>query len=329
MQSRPPFGVRLLRACLVLSVLSALLCGVGVFAAVRFGPDLLLRGLNFEPAGSVDAVFARPTPPPAAAASAAPPLVALLLAMPAEPSMLPTQTPRHTDTPMLPTHTPALPTQTPRPTDTLLPDAPTQTPTLTDTAAPSPTQTPTQTPTPTAGFQRVDTPAQLTVYAPGYVDVTVPTGDTYAESVVFAQRADGAVAAAFAFRETALESLCAVVLNGCRAAAFRVESVDFRQNGFVVYGSVNVGTAWQALGVAVALDDPAVLRMRIAGVVYDGVVYRLPSSGQIADALAGLLARANAALADLTLRAGGYALPLRQLVFEDDRLTLLWGEAGG
>jgi hypothetical protein len=77
------------------------------------------------------------------------------------------------------------------------------------------------------------------------------------------------------------------------------------------------------------MDDPAVLRLRIAGVVYDGVVYRLPSSGQIAEALAGLLARANAALAALTLRAGGTALPLRQLVFEDDRLTLLWGVAVG
>jgi len=192
------------------------------------------------------------------------------------------------------------------------------------TAAPQPAQ-PTPLPIPDLPVDRLAAPIYINLYAEGYVDVTVPTDQAFAESFAFVRQPDDAVIAAFAFREDALERICSVWMNDCRMPLARVESVDFRQDGMIVYGSVFLGAIWQRMGVIlIPIDGDQGVRFALGGVVIDERVYRVPRTGAVAEALGDLLDRANRALDRLTLRTPDYTLALRQIAFEDGLMTLLW-----
>lgn len=192
------------------------------------------------------------------------------------------------------------------------------------TATPQPEQ-PTPLPAPTLLIERLTAPNYINLYAEGYVDVTVPTERTFAESFTFARQPEGGIAAAFAFRENALDQMCAVWLNNCELPLARVESIDFRQDGMIVYGSVFLGAIWQTLGVILALEDgESGMAFTLGGIVIDETVYRVPRTGPVAETLGDLLDRANRALARLTLRTTDYTLALRQITFDDGLMTLLW-----
>jgi len=382
LRRRAPFLVRLLRAFLIVCVVLVVMGVVGGLLALRFGPDLVLRSLDFEPEGSVDAFFRdlpavdgapEMTPdalmgdPLTSQSVAAVPDAALLLGMANDPigvadapsatvtstpttSPTPTPTTSPTPTPTTsPTPTPTetgTPTLTPAPertssavplrtTSTRIPPtdtataSPTPTATLTPTpsatASPTPSATPAPTFTPTASFQRIQTPPELHISAPGYIDVRVPSERTYADSLVFAQNAAGKVVAAVVFREDALRGLCDTWLNGCRSTLYRIDSVDFRPGGVILYGSLTVGTLAQQVGVAMILDEVSSgYRFRLAGLVYNGVVYAVPETGSIAEITRDLLQRGNTALRLLTLEAADIDLRLRQVVLDDESLSLVW-----
>jgi hypothetical protein len=192
------------------------------------------------------------------------------------------------------------------------------------TVTPQPEQ-PTPLPAPTLLIERLTAPNYINLYAEGYVDVTVPTDQAFAESFTFARQSGGEIAAAFAFRENALDQICSVWLNDCELPLVRVESVDFRQDGMIVYGSVFLGAIWQTLGVILVLDEgDQGMAFALGGVVIDETVYRVPRTGPVAETLGDLLDRANRALGRLTLRTTDYTLALRQITFDDGLMTLLW-----
>lgn len=184
---------------------------------------------------------------------------------------------------------------------------------------------PTPQPAPTLLVDRLIAPTYINLYAEGYVDVTVPTDRAFAESFAFVRQSDNAIAAAFAFRENALDQICRVWLNNCELPLARVESVDFRQDGMIVYGSVFLGAIWQTLGVILVLEEgESGMAFALGGVVIDEMVYRVPRTGAVAETLGDLLDRANRALGRLTLRTNDYTLALRQITFDDGLMTLLW-----
>lgn len=352
LKRRPPFLVRLLRAFIVVCIVVVVLALLGI----RFAPELILRGMNFQPEGSVDDFFnnlptlspfdtdgiegtlevamldgAGDTAPVTIGVTMTPTegLSALLFSIEDEPAdvatlsatatPLPTETPSETPPTVTETLVPATvtnrPNQTPIPTDT-----PTQIPTST------PTPTETHTPTPTATtLQRIEPPAEIHMFAQGYIDVRVPSDRTFAESMVFAQDADGNMLAATVFNEDAIGDICATWLNNCRVTIAHIDGVDFRPGGIIVYGTLGTGAVSQRIGAALILDQTTSgYRFRLAGVVLNGVVYAVPESGQIADVTRDILRRGNAALRLLEMRVDETELRLVEVTIDNERLTLVW-----
>ena len=60
-----------------------------------------------------------------------------------------------------------------------------------------------------------------------------------------------------------------------------------------------------------------------AGVVFNGVMYAIPTSGDIAILVNNLVERGNAALRDLRVQANGYSLSLIQMAVDETTLTLI------
>lgn len=290
----------LFRACLIISILALFLCIgalIGGLLLFQFAPQVILTQFEFESEGALEDYWVArrfEIDPTLNAPVSRPPLptrdalAALLLA-------LPTVTP----VPAQPTSQPADPTLQPI--------------------------QPTPLPAPTLLVDRLTAPTYINLYAEDYVDVTVPTEQAFAESFAFVRQSDNAIAAAFAFRENALDQICSVWLNNCELPLVRVESVDFRQDGMIVYGSVFLGAIWQTLGVILVLEEgESGMAFALGGVVIDEMVYRVPRTGAVAETLGDLLDRANRALGRLTLRTNDYTLALRQITLDDGLMTLLW-----
>lgn len=304
MKRRSPLLLRLLRACLGITVLLLIVGIAGGLLLLRFGPELLLRSLDFEPEGSVETFWQTLESVPIADESIAqsvPELPALLLALEVTPPFV---------------STPVMPTAILPPTG--LPTSAPAVATVIPTALPA---------SPLPSLRRLMIPTQLNLSAEGYLNATIPSDRTFAESLVFAQQDNGNIIAAAVYQENALRSLCDTWLNGCQNNLFQLQSVDFRPGGVIVYGRVILtGGLTQDLGGALVLEQRGgVYQFRVAGLVYGGILYRLPASGQIADTVNSLLLRGNEALARLTLRADGYNLRLREVLIDDQRLTVIWG----
>lgn len=331
-RQRPPFLVRLLRAFVNLLVIFIVLSVILGLLALRFGPELVLRGLNFTPEGSVDAVWETIALEPAPflggiddGEGESSGVVIGRLPTPTLPIILEAD---FTEVPIDPS-----PTGTPAPTHTL----PAQVIVLsspTDALSATPTNTPAETPTisvtattdPRTAFRRITTPDILNVISPGYLDVTAPARSVYAESLIFSQNQLGERLVVAVFDEDSLDGLCAEWLNDCTHPLLKVNSVDFRPDGMIVYGTVRLTDAiTRDLGVAMRLDrSEEILQFRMVGVVLDGTIYRLPATGQVAEVTRELLRRGNDALAALTLRAGEHEYALRNIVLDDDRLMIVW-----
>lgn len=198
------------------------------------------------------------------------------------------------------------------------------TPTLIATTQAPPTLAPTGTVNPYADwFAQASVPAGVVVTGSG-LTLGLQADDTFASALWFGESIDGGSLGIVEFPESAIPNMCARVFNGCRTERYRIDRVDFRPGGLMVYGSVNVGMVWQSLGVALLLDDDK-RSLHVAGVIVGDTVYQAPTSGPIATVLNDLTRRGNAALAGLRVQGGGYDLPLTELFFDDDRFIAVLG----
>lgn len=312
--SRPRWGLRLL---LVLLIMLALGVAVALLA-----PGLVLQLLNFAPQGDIETFWetiehaeAVENPRDDAAENGVPRRLpeALVARQP---------TPSHTPPPPTPTVFTTATTALSQATATLAATLPP----ATETAQP-PTfiPSPTGTVNPYADwFASASVPPGVVLTSEGFLTLGLQAGDTFASALWFGESITGGSLGIVEFQETAIPSLCEKLFNGCRTERYRIDRVDFRPGGLLVYGSVNIGALWQSLGVALLLDDDR-RSLRVAGVIIGRMVYQAPSSGPIASVLNDLAGRGNAALSGLRVQGGGYDLPLTELFFDDDRFIAVLG----
>lgn len=225
-----------------------------------------------------------------------------------------------------------LPTATRAPTLTPTRSAPlaaqptvTEIPLIADpTELPFTPETPTPTPTPTSIYQawfRTSTiPEVVLVKAEGYMNLSFHRTGLFANAIWVGESYVGQQLGILEFEETAVEMLCELYFNNCRTPFYRVDRVDFRRGGMVVYGGINVGFWWQDVGVALVLN-PDNRSLRFAGVLLDEELYAPPTQGRIADVINDLVTRGNAALQQLTIQADAYTLHFSEMWFDEDRFV--------
>ncbi len=311
-------SVRAPRRVLIILVVLTLLIG----SAILFGPPLLLRVLNFVPRGEVDTYWTQleqqasvaPQPLPAILSTRRPTLVAALPTDTRQPGTATfTAAPTLTATPVRVTASPtaATPDQaTPLPSDT---------PTLTPTDPPTPTPT-----NPYADYFSVAfEPDSVRVLARGYLNLSLQGSKTFANALWVGRDTNDQPFGVAEFDESAIPALCQQYFKNCVSSHFRVDQVDFRPGGMMVYGSVNVlGLYWQPVGVALLLDSTRT-HLKLAGMVWNGEVYEMPTTGPLASTLKDLANRGNAALDHLNIYASGYDLTVAELYFDDTRLMVV------
>jgi hypothetical protein len=306
--SRPRWALRLLLALLVAL---ALVAAIGLLA-----PGLVLQLLSFAPQGdvetfweiieqaeSVESIPERDGPPQDGGVPRRLPEALIARQPTASPTALPP-----TPTEVL-TATPAAATEPPA---TVTPIPPTLTPAPTGTVNPY-----------ADWFAEAAVPSGVMVTGSG-LTLGLQANDTFASALWFGTSIDGNSLGIVEFPESAIPNMCAKVFNGCRSDRYRIDRVDFRPGGLMVYGSINLGVLWQSLGVALLLDEDK-RSLRVAGVIINDTVYQAPTSGPIASLLNDLTVRGNAALAGLRVQGGGYDLPLTELFFDDERFIAVLG----
>lgn len=282
--------------CALLAFLAALTLLISAAAAVAlFAPGIVLRLFTFDSRGDVEQFWqtleSQTTDAPA-------PLPESLFAR------LPTSTP-----PMIA----AAPTS-----------APTPEPLPTQSAAPPTDAPPTETPTPTATpvnpyhvwFRYAEAPSTVFVIAEGYMDLSFNRGGLFANAAWVGESHLGKPLGIVEFAEEALPLLCATYFNGCRTPLYRVDRVDFRPGGMVLYGSINAGVQWQQVGLALRLNEDR-RTLALAGIVLNGEVFAPPTSGRLADILNDAIGRGNQALQVMRLESPPYDLRLSEIWFSD------------
>lgn len=96
---------------------------------------------------------------------------------------------------------------------------------------------------------------------------------------------------------------------------------DLRPGGAVVNAEVfTEQVGWQAVGIVIQLDETD--RVDVVGVDIGGTLYALPD-GQIGDMAAEIEQRANQALREATVQAGGGSFRLSDIIIDDRVLTLI------
>ena len=307
-------STRALRRVLIILVVLALLIG----SAILFGPQLLLRALDFVPRGKVETYWTQleqqasvePQPLPAILSTRRPTVVAAL--------------PTDTRQPGTATFT-AAPTLTAAPV--AIPVSPAAAMPDQATPLPSDTPTPTDPPTPTNPyadyFSVAFEPDSVRVLARGYLNLSVQGSQTFANALWVGRDTNDQPFGVAEFDESAIPALCQQYFKNCVSPHFRVDQVDFRPGGMMVYGSVNVlGLYWQPVGVALLLDSTRT-HLKLAGMVWNGEVYEMPTNGPLASTLKDLANRGNAALDHLNIYASGYDLTIAELYFDDTRLMVV------
>ncbi len=171
-------------------------------------------------------------------------------------------------------------------------------------------------------FQSTDSPGTITLDTGGSGRFAVDSAGTFAETVVIGESVEGDSLGVVEYSEEALDDICAAWLNGCATEHYRVQRVDFRPQGAILYGSVNLGGLWQEAGIALVVT-PDRMGFEAAGVVFDGMLYAAPTQGEIAELVHRLVTEGNAALHRVRVQAGDRLLALAEMQVTDDRLTLI------
>lgn len=171
-------------------------------------------------------------------------------------------------------------------------------------------------------FQSTESPDTITLDTGGSGRFTVDSAGTFAETVVIGESVEGDSLGVVEYSEEALDDICAAWLGGCATEHYRVQRVDFRPQGAILYGSVNLGGLWQEAGIALVVT-PDRMGFEAVGVVLDGMLYAVPAEGEIAELVHRLVTEGNTALRRVRVQAGDRLLALAEMQVTDDRLTLI------
>ena len=289
-------------------------------------PTIMLRVMNFVPRGDLQNFWNEVQLETGTAPAALPSI--LQTRRPVVVNALPTASatssliaPSATQTPRIPSATPqvasqALETAAP----TLLPSA---------TSTPAPTLEPTPANPYADWFSSAFEPAKVRILSRGHIDLTINGGDAFANALWVGQDTGDLPLGIAEFDEEDVPHLCEVYLNNCRDPRFRIDKVDFRPGGMLVYGSINIlNLFWQQVGVVLLLDENG-LTLKIAGMIWNDEVYEVPKTGQVALTLNDLTERGNAALSTLDIFARGYDLTIGQMYLDDNRFIVVLKDAAG
>ena len=165
-------------------------------------------------------------------------------------------------------------------------------------------------------------PASMVIGVQGGSNVTLDSSQPFADSALVGQGTDGYGLGVVQFQETDLGGICAALLRGCTSDQYTIQRVDFHPGGAVIYAQVNVAGLWQAAGVVLTLGADQ-KSFQAAGVVFNGVMYGIPSSGEIATLVNNMVGSGNTALRDMRVQANGYSLSLIQMSVDETTLTLI------
>jgi hypothetical protein len=320
--SNVPKAKRRFRLRRLLILLLALVALALVLALVL--PPIMLRVLNFVPRGNVQSFWNEVQQETGTAPAALPSI--LQTRLPPEVVALPTSTQTLSATPTTiipPTLQPTL--TKPVATQAAVTAQATETPseTLVPTLPPSPTVTPTATNPYAAWFSSAIEPERIRIFSKGYLDMTLSSSKAFADALWVGKDTNDLPLGIIEFDENAIPQLCALYFNNCRDPRFRIDKVDFRPSGMLVYGSLNIANLfWQQVGVVMVLDDKG-LTLKVAGMVWNEEVYEVPKTGPIATTLTDLTSRGNAALSTLDIFATGYEMTIAQMYFDDNRFIVV------
>ncbi|GEM_PF-3461024 len=171
-------------------------------------------------------------------------------------------------------------------------------------------------------FQWANTPDVITIDAGPRGRFTLDSAQMFAETLWIGDGIDGLPLGVMSFREDALGEICDTWLAGCAAEQYRVDRVDFRPGGGVIYGSANFAGFWQDAGLVMTLTSDRA-GFDVAGMVLGGTLYAVPTDGDIAHQIGRLVTEGNAVLRQARLITEGYTLAVTEIHLTDDRLTLV------
>jgi hypothetical protein len=171
-------------------------------------------------------------------------------------------------------------------------------------------------------FQNYSVPSTLSLSSTSG-SFSVNTAEAYINQIWFGPAVDGYPLGVIEYGENALAGICSTWLRGCATDQFSVSAVDFRPNGLLVTGLLNVGGLTQPVGLALTLgaDSKSLVAQ---GLVINGQLYAVPVSGDIATYVNQVVAQSNQALGQLQVQAGGYTLGLVQIRVSDTALALIF-----
>ncbi len=182
-------------------------------------------------------------------------------------------------------------------------------PTLSPTAEPAPVHT------------SLDVPVHL--LAPGYINIRLQPDETFAEQFELISEVSGTQTAVIRYREDALLAFCAVWAIYCDNPRFRVEALDFRADGLVVYANINVANLWwQAVGIALRTTGERT-EFRVLGVIWNETLFTLTPDSPLARTTSDLLERGMAALNTLEIEIGTTLYHVQGIELDDDALTIV------
>jgi hypothetical protein len=178
-------------------------------------------------------------------------------------------------------------------------------------------------------FLTSTTVSDVTVYSmTSNGPITMTSADAqregFAEAFLIGESIEGSPLAVAEYREDALGSLCDFWMSGCKTNRYRIERLDFRPGGMIVYGDINIeGVYWyENVGVALQLNADRI-SFEPVGIVWDDELFALPESGPFADRIAELAALGNRSLAALRMEIGGTPVRLAELRLTDEQFLLI------
>lgn len=228
---------------------------------------------------------------------------------------------------------PPPPTATPIQMPTIRPDLPpaTQADLSRPTATTAPTVTPSGVIANTSGsgykawFVTYRPPNQVIVRSGGVtVQADQAADDAVAETFLVGESVAGQPLAIAEYQESALASLCEFWMDGCQNDRYRIDRIDFRDGGMIIYGDINVGDMvwYEGIGIALRLKADRIT-FEPAGMVWEGELFDLPDSGPLAEQIAHLAQVGNNGLVDLRMDLDNFSLELAELRLNDDSLLLI------
>lgn len=228
----------------------------------------------------------------------------------------------------------ALPTliQTATPEPTALSTVPslTRPPLAALTFTPTPSSTPINPITAVLGdasdvefFRAVMTPSGFRIASAGIFDVSVQAADLRVDRLLLGESISGVPMAIVEYDEQIVEEICVFLPNMCSDERYKIDSVDLRDEGAIIYGTIpGLSSDVDQFGVIVLLNSDELSITTIA-IVMDGTVYSVPESGTIRESIDNLSALFNQMIVNLRLVAPPYQLKTARLIFKEGKIIII------